>query len=76
MSNTLKELADFYAVCQNAAKYLDPEQRAKAVAEWLGKQPKNVQQLALDAMPVIDNIGKRLAERRVPRFPGGTPDAR
>ena len=65
--NALHELADFYNVCQNAAKYLDPEERAKAVAEWLGKQPKKVQQLALDAMPVIHNIGKRLSERRVPR---------
>ncbi len=68
MSNTLSELARFYEVCQNAAKYLDPEERSKAVAEWLGKQPKHVQRLALDAMPVIDNIGKRIAERRVPKL--------
>jgi hypothetical protein len=72
MSNTLSELARFYEVCQNAAKYLDPEERAKCVAEWLGKQPPHVQRLAMDAMPVIQNIGKRIAERRVPRMPGGS----
>jgi hypothetical protein len=66
--NALQELADFYSVCQNAAKYLDPEERTKSLAEWAAKQPENVQRMIADGLPVLANVGKRIAERRVPRI--------
>jgi hypothetical protein len=72
----LKELAQFYEVCQSAARYLDPEERSKAVAEWAAKQPPNVQKLLKDGLPFLANVGKRIAERRVPRMPGDTNASR
>jgi len=64
----LQDLAQFYEVCQNAARYLDPEERTKAVAEWAAKQPPNVQKLLSDGLPFLANVGKRIAERRVPKL--------
>ena len=75
MKNPLADLAQFYEVCQGAARYLDPDERTKAVAEWAAKQPPNVQKLLQDGLPVLANIGKRIAERRVPRMPGDNTNA-
>lgn len=61
----LHEIGDFYTACQ---KVLDPEERTKAFAEWVAKQPLNVQRMVADGLPVVANIGKRIAERRVPKL--------
>jgi len=66
--HTLEQLAEFYDVCRNTAQFLDPEKRAQALKDWASKQPENVQQLIKDGLPVLANIGKRIAERRVPRL--------
>lgn len=66
--NALESLAQFYETCQSATKYLDPEERTKALAEWTAKQPENVQRLITDSLPVFANIGKKIAERRVPKL--------
>lgn len=60
-SNPLTQLGDFYAACN---KVIDPEERSKALAEWMQKQPPNVQKLVADGLPVIANIGKTIAARR------------
>ena len=59
--NPLHQLGDFYTACQ---KVFDPEERTKALAEWMAKQPENVQRMVADGLPVIANIGKRIAEQR------------
>lgn len=64
-TNPLHQLADFYTVCQ---KVLDPEERSRAMAQWMGKQPENVQRMVADSLPFLSNIGKRIAERRVPKL--------
>jgi hypothetical protein len=60
-SNPLTQLADFYCVCQ---KVVDPEERTKAFTEWAAKQPENVQRMIADGIPVLANIGKRIASQR------------
>jgi hypothetical protein len=71
-ANPLHQVADFYSACQ---KVLDPEERTKAFAEWMGKQPPNVQRMVADSLPALANIGKTIRERRIPRMPGD-PNAR
>lgn len=71
-------LAEYADVVRNAAKYLDPEERTKAVAEWFGKLPTNQQQLINDLAPYAQNVARmfkqrqaapvlEMPERRVPR---------
>jgi hypothetical protein len=62
--NALSELAQFYDTCKDAAKYLNPEERTKALAEWAAKQPENVQRMLADGLPVLANIGKRISQVR------------
>ncbi len=73
--NVLAQLAEFYETCQSAARYLDPEVRTQEIAKWVEKLPPNQQRLVNDAAPVLAKLGKQIAERRVPRFPGGNPNA-
>ena len=57
----LHELADYYSICQ---KFVDPEERSKALTEWMAKQPANVQRMITDSLPALANIGKRIAANR------------
>jgi len=77
-TSPLALLAQYADVCREAGKYLDPEERTKAVGEWFGKLPANQQQLINDFAPYAKNVARlfkerqanpvlQMPERRVPR---------
>ncbi len=63
-TSPLALLAQYADICRDAAKYLDPEERAKCVAEWFGKLPANQQQLVNDLAPYAQNVARLIRERR------------